>query len=100
MASPASVSAPSLQPQNAGIASSGLQADTMFSELRDTVTANPDLVKSVKGSFLFQITDGDKMEGNYHLLRTNHNSIYTYFAICSTACPPKKLFHIYISCVC
>jgi len=44
-----------------------LKSSALFSELGSALAEDPDLVKSVKGTFSFQITEKGKQVGSFHL---------------------------------
>ena len=44
-----------------------LKSSALFSELESVLTEDPDLVKSVKGTFSFQITEKSKQVGKFVL---------------------------------
>ncbi|XP_057312452.1 SCP2 sterol-binding domain-containing protein 1-like [Hydractinia symbiolongicarpus] len=46
---------------------SGLKADNVFSDLSKALSASPELVKNVKGKFLFQIMKDGVIAGEYYL---------------------------------
>ena len=54
---------PSVPAQTTSSPKSDLQSDQFFTELQSVLAANPDLVKSIKSSFLFQITVNKNIAG-------------------------------------